>query len=1321
MITLRHLTVERFRLLHSVDLHFPQRGSVLIQGPNEAGKSALLESIYFALYGEPLNAERGRSIWLDDLIQYGASNAVVTLLVRIEMTELEIQRTIEREKGQRVVLHIRHLADQTRQEEPITRLGSANERILAELGRIDADTLRNASILEQKGLDRLERLRGTERESTARRLLGIEKLSRLNEQFKVTPQDERMLEEQKTRLQLAEVQAHIPEVSKRLETLETALDAITVSESLAAIVQQEADIAEQETALEQVTTRRGELKGQQSRIQQLKRADTTLAEIIESYDLMAEARRELPLIEKQLAELERREQEELPDLEKRVGELVDLTKSFGTLQRMSEDLLTAVDTIKELERELQHQDEVEDDLKGVDEQVERASFRLVQAQRALLEAEEQQRSGRPVLEARMEQLRALFQSLTTLRQREEQYANHLEARKQANQSDIQLERVQHDLHETQEELTLVEAEARQTQQQAEALERHERQLNVRRQLEEWQRLKGLTQGLVDAEQHVHAAHDHQAQLTERALEARRITARYLGFTFACAVLFLLCGGGAIAEFSKHSTGTSIIGAILGLLALLLAAGAAFSYYNYSKARRDEQEVEVLTQDATSKVGMMVAAREAAARAGGNQEALAQVERELRALTGTLPASIEDAQTLLQQVSASSDTLQDTSIANLQERVKQKRDEANAARNQVNVTREAIARLRKQYTQLEEQRRSISDIEEQIQADQVALNHLHQEILLLASQEGLPMPSINARMQRGPAFDTFSSSPLTPVLWNQEEDISNIPDLDALVDSTLKATEHELVTLDSKGDLIRELEAQVKIHQDALEVMLVRKQAVEERNARYQANSPMLQIERAREQQVALRSALQSLQESLRQRVKTLNVPFGQTAISNAEASARKELEQLNVVLGEKYMLAMKQKHYTSLLKERQELLAEHYKQLAKFSNTLGSWIVPSNPFTEVLVSLRERCQKELSQTNEAAITAELEQLKAREGASNAKNALCHEDIEELQEQIATMLSRYNHPSAHTYTYTDVVTVWPLLAEYTSEDRSRLEGERNECEAELAHLEHEELDLSTRLQTGGTKLDLAVARLRLEHEERTYQVKKRGGQLLKTASEHLMTRIVPHTEFHMQHLLPLLTSGRYHDVRLSTENEEGTVSGGPLRLRVWDSAANEYVSKSALSGGTADQLSLALRLAFAIATLPREMETTPGFLILDEPLSSFDKSRIQSLIDVVTGDALGQYFEQILLISHNSAFDPALFPYHIYIDNGEIVESNLPVVPASVAQSTPTTEPLEATEGNAQEKMEDNNVEPEAYKDDEDDSDMSAMTVRVAAIPTRINM
>src|SRR3989442_11462737 len=70
---------------------------------------------------------------------------------------------------------------------------------------------------------------------------------------------------------------------------------------------------------------------------------------------MAEAQRELPTLEQQIAELERREREELPALEKRVRDLEDLTRSFGTLERLGADLLAVVGGLKELEQELKEQ------------------------------------------------------------------------------------------------------------------------------------------------------------------------------------------------------------------------------------------------------------------------------------------------------------------------------------------------------------------------------------------------------------------------------------------------------------------------------------------------------------------------------------------------------------------------------------------------------------------------------------------------------------------------------------------------------------------------------------------------------------------------------------------------------------------------------------------------------------------------------------------------------------------------------------------------------------------------------------------------------
>src|SRR5690349_17763642 len=181
MIILKYVQAERFRLLRDVSLHFPQRGSIIVSGPNEAGKSTLIESIYFALYGEPLAASYGRrgTPSLNELIRYGEELACVRLTLAIGAKELSITRIIERDKGQRISLDVRQLG--MPQEKTITDLKAANERIIAELGQIDGQTLRHTCLVEQKGLNRLELLSGRERELVLRNVLGLEKLSRLAE------------------------------------------------------------------------------------------------------------------------------------------------------------------------------------------------------------------------------------------------------------------------------------------------------------------------------------------------------------------------------------------------------------------------------------------------------------------------------------------------------------------------------------------------------------------------------------------------------------------------------------------------------------------------------------------------------------------------------------------------------------------------------------------------------------------------------------------------------------------------------------------------------------------------------------------------------------------------------------------------------------------------------------------------------------------------------------------------------------------------------------------------------------------------------------
>src|SRR6266849_10373929 len=417
MIILTHLAVENFRLLREINLHFPKRGSILIQGPNEAGKSTLFESIYFALYGEPLVSEQRRRT-LDDLISYGATRAEVRLTLSIGVTDMTITRSIERGQGQQVMLYVQRVG--MPEEVAITDVSSANSRIAAEIGSIYGETLRNTCLVEQKDLNRLERLSGSEREATVHKLLGLEKLTRLAEQFRVTEHDEQLLGESVERLQLAEIQARIPELSKELGHIETILDAVTVSEGLAEISQQETEIAEQEQSLEGLQTRRYKLKGDQGRIQQLKKADAILGEIIAAYDAMAEAQREIPELEQQIAELDRREREELPALEKRVNDLADLSRSFGTLERMSNDLLTSVSTIKQLAQERKQYQELQSDDNELEEQIAHAQAQIDQIQQTQHELEEQQ-AERPRLETRLPRLKRLSEQIAAFRQAKAQY------------------------------------------------------------------------------------------------------------------------------------------------------------------------------------------------------------------------------------------------------------------------------------------------------------------------------------------------------------------------------------------------------------------------------------------------------------------------------------------------------------------------------------------------------------------------------------------------------------------------------------------------------------------------------------------------------------------------------------------------------------------------------------------------------------------------------------------------------------------------------------------------------------------------------------
>ena len=178
-----------------------------------------------------------------------------------------------------------------------------------------------------------------------------------------------------------------------------------------------------------------------------------------------------------------------------------------------------------------------------------------------------------------------------------------------------------------------------------------------------------------------------------------------------------------------------------------------------------------------------------------------------------------------------------------------------------------------------------------------------------------------------------------------------------------------------------------------------------------------------------------------------------------------------------------------------------------------------------------------------------------------------------------------------------------------------------------------------------------ARGRLETARRDRRARDRAATILIATRARMMAAILPDTQREMGRLLPDLTAGRYRFPRLDDR----------FQLEVFDERKRGWVRRSLFSGGTQDQFSLALRLGFAIAALPREVGTAPGFLFLDEPLSSFDRERTRALVDLLRDPAgiIGSHFRQVFLISHSQAFDPGLFAYQVEMEDGRVSRSTLP--------------------------------------------------------------
>ncbi len=231
MVEIESIYVRGFRRLNmDRPLQIPQ-GLTVIRGPNEAGKSTLIEAILFGLYGDPQIIRKYRkdsSATLDELINYGSREAIIQVTFQVGDQKYTIRRTLERTRTGH-----RHTARLTEQTEgivatSITKVRSEVRRLVG----VDWREMFAANVVAQKDLDHIINLGKRERTDIINLMMGLEsfnkarqkiaeELSQLNSQLET---DKKLLEEKKLRLQeLEKREKQLQQLQEKAEKLEQQL------------------------------------------------------------------------------------------------------------------------------------------------------------------------------------------------------------------------------------------------------------------------------------------------------------------------------------------------------------------------------------------------------------------------------------------------------------------------------------------------------------------------------------------------------------------------------------------------------------------------------------------------------------------------------------------------------------------------------------------------------------------------------------------------------------------------------------------------------------------------------------------------------------------------------------------------------------------------------------------------------------------------------------------------------------------------------------------------------------------------------------------
>ena len=346
MVVLKRIEVRNFRKLN-LQLDFPSEGVLIIKGPNESGKSTILEAVLYAFFGKPYRGTK------DLAINHNSNTALVKLRFEVDGKEYLVERVLRRGGASEARLY--HVTDRGPRliASTVTR---TNEEIAKLLGGLTMKEMLVTNVVAQKELDKIVKLGSGERDKIVNLLMGLESYNKattrleeirretrnelkskkeiLKEKEKVYLQYKRDLSElKKKRQELAEKEEKFENLSMKLKEVSDCFEALEKYHRF----------------LEEKRNLEAEKKSTEDKISLLNRQLIDCEQLIDSYERKKkECMQKQSELKTKLSQLENR-LKELKGVDIALSKLKAVESYFSRLRALLIDERRLKDEIKRLE------------------------------------------------------------------------------------------------------------------------------------------------------------------------------------------------------------------------------------------------------------------------------------------------------------------------------------------------------------------------------------------------------------------------------------------------------------------------------------------------------------------------------------------------------------------------------------------------------------------------------------------------------------------------------------------------------------------------------------------------------------------------------------------------------------------------------------------------------------------------------------------------------------------------------------------------------------------------------------------------------------